>query len=173
MGGETMKQLIAGILCICLWGTDAAFSQFKQRGEQAPPVSGSFIKPQDQTDWFSFFNPNNFQMRHSYSMSYSTIGGRGMALQQYTNTMTYAFSSNLDARVDISMQNSPYNTFESRLQNQFNKVFISSAELNYRPWENTTIKLSYRELPFNYMMSGYSPYYNGIFSGVDFYEGDR
>jgi hypothetical protein len=82
--------------------------------------------------------------------------------------MLYQFAPNLDARVDISLQNSPYSTFEHRLQSQFNKIYLSSAELNYRPWDNTVIRLSYQQLPWNYYGSGYYSPYRGMFSDFDY-----
>ncbi|MBP9212736.1 MAG: hypothetical protein KBF97_08015, partial [Bacteroidetes bacterium] len=119
---------------------------------------------------FSLFNPNNFQMRHSYSASYATSGGQGIALQRYTNTMTYQFTPKLDARVDLSLQNSPYSTFEYRMQNQFSKAYVSRAELNYRPSENTVISLQYRELPYSYYGYGYQRPFGGMFYGLEHYE---
>lgn len=145
----------------------SASAQFKPKSAEQPRVSDSFIQPQSATDWFNLFNPNNFQMRHSYSASYTAFSGEGMALQRYTNTMMYQFAPNLDARIDISLQNSPYSTFEHRLQNQFNRMSLSRAEINYRPWENTHIRLSYREYPYSYY--GYQPF-GGMFSGLGYYE---
>jgi len=150
-----------------------AFAQFKPTAnEQQPRVSDSFIQPQSASEWFSLFNPNNFSMRHSYSASYTTSGGQGLALQRYTNTMMYQFAPNLDARVDISLQNSPYSTFESRLQSQFNKIYLSNAELNYRPWDNTLIRLSYRQYPGGYYPYGYYSPYRSTFSDFDYHEGN-
>lgn len=147
----------------------SAFAQFKPKPSEEPKVSDSFIQPQSASDWFNLFDPNNFHMHHSYSASYSTFGGQGLALQRYTNTMIYQFAPNLDARVDISLQNSPYSTFESRLQNQFNKVYLSNAELSYRPWDNTVLRLSYQQIPWNYY--GYYSPYRSMFSNFD-YEGN-
>jgi hypothetical protein len=140
-------------------------AQFKPKSGMQTNVADSFIKPQESG--FSFFNPNNFEMRHSYSASYMMSGGQGLALQRYTNTMTYQFTPNLNARVDISLQNSPYSTFDYRLQNQFNKISLSRAEINYSPCENTLLRISYREMPYGY----YSPY-NSWYSGINFNEGD-
>lgn len=148
----------------------SATAQFKQKPSEEPRVSDSFIQPQSASDWFNLFNPNNFQMRHSYSASYAMSGGYGLALQRYTNSMLYQFAPNLNARVDISLQNSPYSTFDYRLQNQFNKLYLSNAEINYRPWDNTQIRLSYRQIPWDYY--GYYRPFGGMFSGLDYYEGE-
>ncbi|MFA6468683.1 MAG: hypothetical protein WCW35_07285 [Bacteroidota bacterium] len=159
------KIFITALLIGCVF----ASAQFKPKAGEQPKVADSFIQPQTAGDWFNFFNPNNFQMQHSYSASYSMSGGQGIALQRYTNTMVYQFLPNLDARVDLSLQNSPYSTFEYRLQNQFSRAFVSRAEINYRPSENTLIRLQYRELPFSYFRYGYDRAFGGMFSGMDYY----
>ena len=160
------KKLVICFLAFSL----TAFAQFKQKNTEQPRVSDSFIQPQSASDWFALFNPNNFQMRHSYSASYTAFGGQGIALQNYTNTMMYQFLPNLDARVDLSLQNSPYSTFDYRMQNQFSKAYVSRAEINYRPWENTTIRLQYREVPFSFYGNGYYSPFGGMFSGLEYYE---
>ena len=154
---------------IVFFSVSIAFGQFKPKASEQPKISDSFIQTESASDWFNFFNPNNFQMRHSYSASYSSFGGNGLALQRYTNTMLYQFAPNLDARVDLSLQNSPYSTFDYRLQNQFSKAYLSRAEINYRPWENTVIRLQYRELPYSYYGYGYDRSFGGMFSGLDGY----
>ncbi len=160
-----MKNILVLVLLLSI----PAAAQFKPKSSEQPRVSDSFIQPQSASDWFNLFNPNNFQMRHSYSASYTSFSGEGIALQRYTNTMLYQFTPNLDARVDISLQNSPYSTFEHRLQNQFNRLSLSRAEINYDPWENTHIRLSYREYPYSYYGYGYQPF-GGMFSGLGYYE---
>jgi len=167
MNGEHMKKLF---ILIMVFGVIGAFGQFKPKATEQAKVSDSFIQPQSASDWFNFFNPNNFYMRHSYSASYSAFGGEGMALQRYTNTMIYQFMPNLDARVDLSLQNSPYSTFDYRLQNQFSKAYVSRAELNYRPTDNMVIRLQYRELPYSFYGYGYNRPFGGMFSGLEYYE---
>ncbi|MFA6457187.1 MAG: hypothetical protein WCW40_10240 [Bacteroidota bacterium] len=162
-----MKKILVLTL---LLGYTLASAQFKPKAGEQPKVADSFIQPQLSGDWFNFFNPNNFQMHHSYSASYAMSGGQGIALQRYTNTMMYQFLPNLDARVDLSLQNSPYSTFEYRLQNQFSKAYVSRVELNYRPSENMLIRLQYRELPFSYFGYGYGRSFGGMFSGMDYHE---
>jgi hypothetical protein len=158
------------IVLIAIVGLQTSLAQFKPKAGEQPRVSDSFIQPQSSSDWFNLFNPNNFQMRHSYSASYSMGGGQGLALQRYTNTMMYQFLPNLDARVDLSLQNSPYSTLDYKLQNQFSKAFISRVELNYHPSDNMVIRLQYRELPYSYYGYGYNRSFGGMFSGLENYE---
>ena len=143
-------------------------AQFKKQAEAPANINDGFIRPAAD-GWYSLFNPNNFEMRHSYSMNYITSGGSSLALQQYTNTMMYSFAPNLVARVDLSLQNSPYSSFDYRLQNQMNRAYISRAEINYKPWENTFIRLSYQEFPNGFYNPFYSPFQNW-YSGVKRYE---
>lgn len=155
---------------LVLTGISTAIAQFKPKAADQPKVSDSFIQPQSANDWFNLFNPNNLQMRHSYSASYTASDGMGIALQRYTNTLSYQFLPNLDAHVDLSLQNSPYSTFDYRLQNQFNRASLSRAEINYRPTENMIIRLQYREMPYSSVGYGYGRPFGGMFSGLDYYE---
>ncbi len=164
------SDILRIFVMIVIFGISTAFAQFKQKAGEQPKISDSFIQTQSASDWFNLFNPNNFQMHHTYSASYSSFSGNGLALQRYTNTMVYQFAPNLDARVDVSLQNSPYSTFDSRLQNQFSKAYLSRAEINYRPWENTVIRLQYRELPYSMYGYGYNRSFGGMFTGLDGYE---
>jgi len=160
-------------ILIAIIGLQTGTAQFKPKtGDIQPKVSDSFIQPQSSSDWFNLFNPNNFQMRHSYSASYAMSGGNGLALQRYTNSMMYQILPNLEARVDLSLQNSPYSSFDYRLQNQFSKAFVSRAELNYRPAENMVIRLQYREVPYSYFGYdyGYHRPFGGMFTGLEEYE---
>lgn len=164
-----MKQLIALLVLVGM----TASAQFKPKAtSEQPRVSDSFIQPSSASDWFNLFDPSKFTMRHSYSASYSSGGGVGIALQRYTNSMFYAFAPNLGLRVDLSAQNSPYSTLDHRLQSQFNRVALSRAELTYQPWENTLLRISYREVP--YSMYGYGDGYHrpfgGMFYGLDRYD---
>lgn len=136
--------------------TDVSNSQFKQNADEKPKVSESMLRRASPSYFLSWFNPNNFMMRHQFSMSYASFGGRGMSLANYTSSMFYRFADPLDVRVDVSMLYSPYSSFGT---DDLNRVYISNAELNYRPWENFSLQLQYRQLP----MGMYSPYYNPFY----------
>ena len=157
-----MKKRIIVAVAVALLCTSASMAQFKTQVDQGPIVSdgmssstGSFL--------FGWFNPDNFHMRHSFDLSYQTFGGQGMSLGTYTNSMTYDFSEKLNARADISMSYSPYNTFSTfgGKKNDLSKIYLSRAELNYKPWENVMVKVQYRQLPYGsyYYSPFYSPWY--------------
>lgn len=119
------------------------------------------------------FSPEFFRMSHSYELSYSSFGGHGLALQEYTNTMLWRFSTKLAARVDLAVQHTPFGV--SGLNNglpvsesNFNGIYLKNAEVAYRPVGNLTMHLSVRQAPHGY---GYylSPYGRYGYPGYDRY----
>jgi hypothetical protein len=168
MNGRYGMFLVCAV-AMSLLATQNGYSQFKRTAEDEPKVSDSFIRPETDSDLLSFFNPENFKMRQSFSMGYTTMGGQGLALGMYTNSMMYKFSSKVDARVDVSLQNSPYSTLDQRLQNSLSGVFLNRAEINYRPSDNMLLRVSYQKIPFG-LNSLYSPY-PGLYHGLENDEG--
>ncbi|MFA3782985.1 hypothetical protein ABRY23_07985 [Melioribacteraceae bacterium 4301-Me] len=141
----------------------AAFSiinaQFKNQTNDLVDIRSSMINNNTSNLLFGFFNPANFQMHHSFSMSYSTFGGGGLALSTYTNSMFYKFNDKLNLQADISVVNSPYNTFGSQFTKQLNGIYLSRAMLNYTPTKNMSISIEYNHLPYNPYYYGYDPFF--------------
>ena len=168
MRGQDVRLLVA--LCfLTLLATQLSSAQFKRTAEDEPKVSDSFIRPGTDSDWLGFFNPDNFKMRQSYSMSYMTMGHQGLALGMYTNSMMYKFSNKVDARVDVSLQNSPYSSFDQRLQSSLSGAFLNRAEINYRPSDNMLLRVSYQKVPLG--LYGLYPPYAGMYHGLENDEG--
>jgi hypothetical protein len=135
--------IILVVLAAC-----TAPAQFKSDAEQ-PSVARSLVSPTTSvSDFLGILNPENFSMRHNVSLSYMSLGGTSMSLASYTNSMFYKISDPLNVRFDVTLQGSPY--MQSPNQSAFNGVFLSRAELNYRPWENCFIKVEYNRLPIGY-----------------------
>jgi hypothetical protein len=154
-------------LAVCFLSfTLAAFGQFKDSGFHSDDVDQSIVN-NNSNSLFGFLNPNNFIMKQSYDMSYSSSGGQGLALGVYTNDMMYKFSNNLNVELGASVVNAPYSTLGSAFQKSINGIYLNNASINYRPWKDVSISLQYRNMPFGY----YSPYsfYNGFGNG--FYNG--
>lgn len=140
--------VIAAVLPLCV-----AHAQFKSEEQSHPSVVSSLIKPTTGlSGLLGWFNPENFQMHHSFSFQYMASGGYGLSLATYTNSMMYKLADPLDVRFDVSLQGSPFGTGQ---QGDLNKLLLSRAELNYRPWENVHVQLLFRQFPYG----SYSPFY--------------
>jgi hypothetical protein len=159
--------LIAALFALTACMAVQADAQFRQRSSDEPSAADAFVHPPTSEAWLGFFNPENFTMHQSYSMSYSSFASQGVALGRYTNTMEYKFSDKLDARVAVSLQHSPYSTLDKSVMNSLNGIFLDRAELNYKPTENMFLRISYRQMPAYY--GYYSPFMLGH-QGYD-YEG--
>jgi len=146
-----MKNLLI-VLFICI--SLSAYAQYKDPGFPTSHVSDGIISP-NSNSLFGFLNSDNFIMRHSFNMSYSSFAGQGLALGVYTNSLMYKFSDNLNVQVDASIVNSPYSTLGRDFQKSINGIYLSRAAINYMPWKDVFISFQYRNLPFNY----YNPFY--------------
>ena len=136
----------------------AATAQFKSQPAPDMSTSGGVINESVPSTLFGWFDASRFSMRHSMSFSVMSFGGQSMSLGTYTNSMAYQITDNLDARADVSMSyapgNSPFMSFNSKNKN-FSGLYLSNAELNYRPWDNLKVQFQYRQLPYG---SFYSPF---------------
>ncbi len=158
------------LLLVCTW---MASAQFKSQREIEGRVSDGVGTAGESSSLFlGWFDPEKFHMSHSFSLSYGTFGSQGMSLGTYTNSMTYQFSDKLDARADVSMMYSPNASFASSSfgkngrGNNFSSIFLSNAELNYRPWQNVQFRVQFRQMP--YYNPYYSPYYSPWFGELGF-----
>lgn len=154
-----MKRSIVVISLLTLVSV-GSFAQLKSQVPQETQVSiGRFGGDSSPlSSLFGWFNPDKFSMRHSFDMSYTTFGGQGLSLGSYTNSMKYEFADNLNARADIAFSFSPYSSLAQFNKSDFSKVYLKNAEINYKPWENTTVSISYQQHPYGY--GYYSPFYN-------------
>jgi hypothetical protein len=151
-----MKKICLVLMVLFLLSAVAP-AQFKSQAEQ-PSVSQSLVRPTTSINSFlGLLNPNNFMMRHNFSLSYMSSGSTGLSIASYTNSMFYKISDPLNVRFDVTLQGSPFGS--SAYQNSLSGVFLSRAELNYKPWENFLIKFEYNHLPMNYYGLN-NPWYN-------------
>ena len=149
------------IILIFVLTVSISYGQFKDSGNSPDIKSGILNRGGSAESIFGFINPNNFSMHHTFDLSYSTFGGsNGMALGVYTNSMMYQFSDRLNLQTDISVVNSPYNTFGNDFSKQINGVYLSRAQLNFKAFDNMNIMVEYQHNPMGY----YSPFYYGGFS---------
>jgi hypothetical protein len=118
---------------------------------------------------FGFMNSDNFLMRHSFSLSYSSFAGHGVSLGTYTNSMYYKLLNNLNIQMDVSLIFSPYSSFGENFQNDINGLYISRAAINYSPFKDMHISLQYRSLPnagyfYNPYFGSYNSFYGNPFN---------
>ncbi|HSD64949.1 MAG TPA: hypothetical protein VLB50_14195 [Ignavibacteriaceae bacterium] len=162
-----MKTLIVLIFALMI-GT--GYSQYKQTGLSNEHISDGIINQNQGTALLGFLNSNNFEMHHSYDVSYSTFGSNSLALTTYTNSMFYRFSNKLNVQVDASVVYSPYSTLGKNFQNDINGIYLSKAAVNYHPWKDVFITFQYRSLPVTYY-SPFSGYRENFFNSGDGYWG--
>lgn len=153
-----MKKTVVVFAFVALaFGVSSA--QLKSQVAQETQVSIARLGDSSPLSYlFGWFNPDKFTMRHSFDMSYATFGGHGLSLGTYTNSMLYQFADNLDARADIAFSFSPYNSFSNVNKKDFSGVYLRNAEVNYKPWDNTQVSLSFRHVPYG--TGYYSPFYS-------------
>ncbi len=152
-----MKRALA-IVALLAIVCGSSVAQLKSQVQQESQISVTrFGDTSPLAFMFGWFDPEKFTMRHTVDMTLTTFGGQSLSLGSYTNSMRYAFADNLNARADVSFSFSPYSSLPQLNKSDFSKVYLSRAEVNYKPWENTYISLSYRQMPYgNYYYSPFS-----------------
>ena len=164
-----MKNIL---LVIFLISTTASFAQFKDSGFETNSVKEGIVS-ENSNAIFGFLNSDDFIMRHSFSLNYATSGGQGMSLTSYTNSMFYRLMNNLNVQLDVSVMYSPYSTLGEQFQKDISGIYISNAAINYHPWDNFSVHLQYRSMPFGY--GYYHPFYGygnpfNFSSGINGYQ---
>ena len=139
-----------------LISTAWTFGQFKDSGFETNSVKEGIVS-ENSNALFGFLNSDDFIMRHSFSLNYSTFAGQGMSLTSYTNSMFYRLMNNLNVQLDVSVMYSPYSTLGEQFQKDISGIYISNAAINYHPWDNFSVHLQYRSMPFGY--GYYHPFY--------------
>lgn len=149
------------ILASILLAAGGSSAQFKSQVQQETQTSFSRLGGSSPLSaLFGWFNPDKFTMRHSFDLSYTRVGGQGLSLGTYTNSMRYEIADNLNARADVSLSFSPFNTLPTFNTKDFSGLYLSRAELNYTPWDNVFMQIQYRQLPYNsYLSPFYNPFY--------------
>ncbi len=159
------------LLIIFVLAVSIVNAQFKSEIDNKPSVSSGILNTNSFGSLLGFINPDNFSMHHSFDLSFSSFGGIGnMSLGVYTNSMEYKFSDRLNIQTDISIVNTPYNSFGNDFSKQINGIYLSRAALNFKVSDNMKIFVEYRNLPGGYYSpfgySGYSPFNRDSFSNA-------
>jgi hypothetical protein len=146
------------VLLVTLSLAQGARAQLKSQVEDQASVNDAFIHDTSPSLLFGWFNPERFHMSHSVSFSYMGFSGGAMSLGTYTNSMRYDVLDNLTARADVSLSYSPYNSLSTFSKSDLSSIYLSNAEIDYRPWENMMVKVQYRNSPYGYYSPFYSPW---------------
>jgi hypothetical protein len=148
---------VKNILVILLFiSASLAFGQYKDTGIEPPSVKEGIVTD-DPGGTLGFLNSDDFIMRHSFSLNYSTFAGQSVSMTSYTNSMFYRLMNNMNVQLDVSVLYSPYSTLGDKFQKDISGVYISNAALNYYPWKNFSVHLQYSAMPYGYGF--YNPYY--------------
>jgi hypothetical protein len=128
----------------------ALFGQIRSQAAAEQNASQALVHPSSGglSSLFGLLDPSSFRMRHTLSYNYASAGGAALSTASYTNSMFYRIAPPLDIRFDVTLQGSPFGPTAGYERNAFNRVFLSRAELNYRPFENLIIQVQYRDLPY-------------------------
>ncbi|MFQ6678370.1 MAG: hypothetical protein ACE5D0_08615 [Fidelibacterota bacterium] len=100
-----------------------------------------------RTEFSSLFDPNRFQMNHSFSMSFSSMGGTPMSIGAYTNSLSFALSPNMILNTQISLVKPSM----GGINNQ-EKLFYNVG-LDYRASENSLFSFKINNYPTYYQRS--------------------
>ncbi len=137
--------VVIALLCVSV----PLSAQLKTQAQEDMSASRSLIHPSAGiTSFFGLLNAENFRMHHSVGMSFITSGGQGLSIADYTNSMFYKIADPLDVRMDVTLQGSPFGQYGNVAQSSLNGIFLSRAELNYRPSHDFMISLQYQRNPY-------------------------
>jgi hypothetical protein len=146
---RTVILLAFGILLIL---NASLFAETRETKKSIFKANEFVQKPQGFLKYL--IDPARFEMTQSYSLSFTSIGGRGYNQGLYLNTMNYRFSNPLLMQVRVGYLHQPLGGNQI-LSDQNGKLFLQRAMLQYKSTENTTLMLDYQSYPSTMM----SPYY--------------
>lgn len=140
------------IIALLVLASTAASAQFKAEARDLD-MGDALTSPRPSLS-LGWLDPSRFEMHHSFSSSFIGGGGNSMMLNSYTNTILYRFSDPLTMRLNLGLMSTPYNTFLDNTPGVNTTRFFGSAELFYKPTENTRVHFGVGVYP------GYSPLLN-------------
>ncbi len=133
-----------------------AFTQFKSQADLQPSVSESMVRPDAENLILGWLDPSRFTMRNSYSMSYTTSGSKGFSLSTLTSNLAYRISDPLTVEFELSLMNSPFNNLGGNFSKNISGIYLTRAQLNYRPSKDVLFQIQFRQLPAFYWLDNYN-----------------
>lgn len=146
-------------------GASFLSAQFKSPPQVAPSSGSSLVRQDGGGFLMGWFDPSRFNMRQSYSISYSSMGGKGISIGEYTNSMMYQISDPLSVSFDISLAHVPFSSYGDKFNQGLSGLRLSRAQLDYRPSENTLFQIQFRQIPSGAYLRGWPSY--GTDLGLD------
>ena len=147
----TMVLLVFSALAVC---------QFRSQQEASSSAGESLLRPDDGGLLFGWFDPSRLTVHNSYSLSYTTSGGKGYSLGDLTSSIAYQISNPLSVQFDVSLLHSPFNNIGGNFANDISGIYLTRAALNYQPSKNMLLQIQYQQLPAMYWLNN--------FDGMDF-----
>jgi len=164
------------LLAILMLGTvSIADAQLREDLARPGEYTGAIIKTDNSGSQTlnSLMESINMEMGHSYSMNFSSFGGRMQNLNAYTNHMSFGFSDKLTGNLDISLLHSPFGNSYMQAGNDLGaRVIIDRAQLDYQISPNTSLSIQFSQRPYSYFGSPYGAYgpgYSGYMGGRNAY----
>ena len=142
----TIVLLIFNSIAVC---------QFRSQPEARSSAGESLLRPDDDGLLFGWFDPSRLTMHNSYTLSYTTSGSKGYSLGELTSNIAYQISDPLSVQFDVSLLHSPFNNLGGYFANNISGIYLTRAELNYRPSKNMFLQIQYRQLPSMYWLNNY------------------
>jgi hypothetical protein len=142
-----------------------ASAQFKVRPETRPSTGSSLVREDGGSFLLGWFDASRFAMRQSYGLTYSSMGGRGISVGEYTNSMMYQISDPLSLQFDVSLTHVPFSSYGDKFNKGLSGLRLSRAQLDYRPSENTLFQIQFRQIPAGAYLRGWPGY--GTDLGLD------
>jgi hypothetical protein len=161
-----MKILIKTAIVLLIF-SGTAVCQFRSQPEARSSVAGTLIRSDDGGLFLGWFDPSRLTIHNSYSLSYTTSGAQAYSLGELTSSLAYQISNPLSVQFDLSLVHSPYNNLGGNFAKDIAGVYLTRAELNYRPSKNMLLQIQYRQLPSMYWLNNYDrfdfmPWYERI-----------
>lgn len=150
------KVLFVILTLILIGGIVHAQESGSQSGVFVAKPSSVFEKPKGFLD--ALLDPSRFSMSHSYSMSFSSMGGRSFNQGLYLNTMDFRFSDPLTMRLRIGYAHQPFGGGLGMNGPANGQLFLQQARIQYKPSDKVMFTLDYQQLPSS-MLYPYSFYH--------------
>lgn len=100
-----------------------------------------------RTEYSSLFDPNRYQMSHSFSMSILSMGGSPVSVGAYTNSFSFALSPNLILNTQVSLVQPSMGGINNQGQLYYN------VGVDYQPSENSSFSFKINNYPTYYQRS--------------------